>query len=356
MASPPPRPLFPTLIGHDQVKLDLFSCLQRGRLRGSFLLVGPEGVGRALLAERLAMAATCQAEAPAPLPCGVCGPCGRIARRTSGDFYPLALPEGKSKIPIASVRAMLNELALAPVESPIRSFLIEGVGDLMEESQNALLKALEEPPETALILLVAERPDEVLPTILSRCRIIRLGELSQDQVADVLRARGADQAELRAAWSAGSPGQALSDEALAAAEACQGLLDDLVSGRAYSDPLGCVETLGEFVKPGKGEARGQRARVTRLARLTQRSLRDALIRREGAQGLRLSGAEEAALSALAAFPRGRLEAALDVLNRVDQELERNPNVKLLLDGLVLELGSALPVPSRIPSTAPSGRR
>lgn len=354
--TPPERPLFPTLIGHEQVKLDLFSCLRRGRLRGSFLLVGPEGVGRSLLAERLAMAATCQRPAPAPLPCGECGPCGRIARRTSGDFQALSLPEGKSKIPIADVRALLDELALAPVESPIRSFVIEGVGDLMEESQNALLKALEEPPETALILLTAERPDEVLPTILSRCRIIRLGELSQAQVADVLRARGAEDAELRAAWSAGSPGQALSDESLAAAESCQGLLDDLVSGRAYSDPLGCVETLSEFVKPGKGEARGQRARVTRLARLAQRSLRDALVRREGGdESFRLSGASQAALSALAGLPRGRLEAGLDVLNRVDVELERNPNVKLLLDGLVLELGSALRSSPLVP-TAPQGRR
>lgn len=355
----PERPLFPTLIGHDQVKRDLFSCLQRGRLRGSFLLVGPEGVGRSLFAERLAMAATCQAEAPAPLPCGECGPCGRIARRTSGDFYALTLAEGKSKIPIAEVRAMLNELSLAPVESPIRSFVIEGVGDLMEEAQNALLKALEEPPETALIFLTAERPDEVLPTILSRCRIVQLGELSQEQVAEVLRARGADQAQLRAAWSAGSPGQALSDEALAAAEACQGLLEDLIAGRAYGDPLGCVETLGEFVKPGKGEARGQRARVTRLARLAQRSLRDALLRREGSElPSRLSGASDESLRALSALPRGRLEAGLDVLNRVDQELERNPNVKLLLDGLVLELGSALRAPAQTPSTltAPSGRR
>lgn len=349
------RPLFPTLIGHEQVKRDLFSCLQRGRLRGSFLLVGPEGVGRALLAERLAMAATCKAQDPAPLPCGECGPCGRIARRSSGDFYALSVPEGKSKIPIAAVRAMLNELSLAPVESPVRSFLIEGVGDLMEESQNALLKALEEPPETALLLLVAERPDEVLPTILSRCRIIRLGELSQAQVAEVLRERGADQAELRAAWSAGSPGQALSDEALAAAEACQGFLEELVSQAAYRDPLGCVETLGAFVQPGKGEARAQRSRVTRLARLTQRSLRDAMVRREGSlDGLRLSGASDAVLDQLARLPRGRIEAGLDVLNRVDQDLERNPNVKLLLDGLVLELGSALTPPSLHPT--PSGSR
>ncbi|MBL4845267.1 MAG: hypothetical protein JKY65_07065 [Planctomycetes bacterium] len=345
------RPLFPTLVGHDQVKQDLFNCLQRGRLRGSFLLVGPEGVGKALFAEQLAMAATCKEEDPnAPLPCGQCGPCGRISRRSSGDFHALAVPEGKTKIPIAAVRAMLDELALAPVESKVRSFVIEGVGDLMEESQNALLKALEEPPETALLLLIAERTCEVLPTILSRCRIVRLGELTEEEVARVLRDKQADQLEFRAAWSAGSPGQALSDEALGAAEACQVLLGELVSEVAYRDPLASVETLGEFVQPGKGEARLQRSRVTRVARLLQRSLRDALVVREGEgqPGIRLSGASSEVLASLAGLPRGRIEAALDVLNRVDQELDRNPNVKLLTDGLVLELGSAL-APPRIPS-------
>lgn len=335
------RALFPTLIGHEQVKRDLFACLQGGRLRGSFLLVGPEGVGRVLLARLLAMAANCTGQAPAPLPCQECGTCRRIAHGASGDFHALAVPEGKTKIPIAEVRALLDELALAPVECQVRTFVVEGAGDLMIEAQNALLKALEEPPESALILLTAERADEVLPTILSRCRIVHLGELSLEQVRGVLEARGADEVERRTAWSAGSPGQALSDEALAAAEATELLLEALSSGAAYRDPMASVDQLGAFVQPGKGESRLQRSRLTRLMRLLQRALRDGLLQREGGHAPRLSGASSQALRSLASLPRGRVEAALDALGRADEELDRNPNVKLLLDGLVLDLGAAL---------------
>ncbi|HBP18312.1 MAG TPA: hypothetical protein DEA08_11035 [Planctomycetes bacterium] len=332
---------FPLVIGHSAVKADLMRCLESGRLRGSFLLVGPEGVGRRRLALEVAKAAACQAGGER-MPCGECGTCHRIGRGTSGDVLVLSRPEGKSKIPIEEVRKLLEEMALAPVESPVRTFVIDGAGDLMEETQNALLKALEEPPADVLILLIAERASEVIPTILSRCRLLQTGELSLEQVAEVLRREGVapEEVEARARWSNGSPGQALAEDALDLAEVAQAAVERLAAG-ARRDPMGFQELLAEFVQPGKGESRVQRDRVARLVRLLQRVLRDVLLLREGAQGPLLAGAGRDELGALAQLPAGRVERALDALTAADDDLSRNANVKLLLDGIALELSKHL---------------
>lgn len=333
---------FPHVIGHSAVKADLLRCLESGRLRGSFLLVGPEGVGRRRLAVEVAKAAACQAGGER-VPCGECGTCHRIGRGTSGDVLVLSRPEGKSKIPIEEVRKLLEEMALAPVECPVRTFVIDGAGDLMEETQNALLKALEEPPADVLILLIAERASEVLPTILSRCRLLQTSELSAEQVAEVLRREGvpAGEIEARARWSNGSPGQALADDALDLAEVAQAAVERLAGGGARRDPMGFQELLGEFVQPGKGESRVQRARVARLLRLLQRVLRDVLLLREGAEVPLLAGAGRDELAALTQLPAGRIERALDSLTAADDDLSRNANVKLLLDGIALELSKHL---------------
>ncbi|MGE0712900.1 MAG: ATP-binding protein [Planctomycetota bacterium] len=339
--------LFPRVVGHQGAKEDLRRALEGGRLAGSFLFLGPEGVGRRLLALELAKAAVCQGPAQGPRPCGECGFCKRIERGNCGDVVVLQRPEELTKIPIDTVREMIEELGLAPVECPLRFFVIDGAGDLMEETQNALLKALEEPPPQAVLVLIAERADEVLPTIASRCRVVRLGELSRPEVCEVLRRAGAParEVEARARWSSGSPGRGLREDALELAEAAREAVALLASGKARRDPMAAVERLAAFVQPGKGESRQQRERVAALAGALQRVLRDALVLRAGAGGAGgapgLSGAERGELEALARLPEGRLERALDELARVDEELARNANVKLLVDGLGLELGRAL---------------
>jgi DNA polymerase-3 subunit delta' len=252
-------------------------------------------------------------------------------------------PEDKPSIGIDQVRDMLDEMALAPVESPLRVFVIDPASKLQEAAQNALLKGLEEPPSRALVVLLAEHEGELESTIVSRCRVVRTGELTLPEVEQVLRRAGLEAADAfdRARWSGGSPGMALEEDALEVARLTSQTLEDFASGAAYQDPMETGERLLGFATSGTGEtAEAKRQRISKTLRQITRALRDALLRRVGGEPS-LSGAEPALVARLARLPRGRLEAALDAIVVVEEELTRNANTKLVLDGLVLDVGAAL---------------
>jgi DNA polymerase-3 subunit delta' len=334
---------FTQVVGQEVAKQALRRAVEGGRLSGSLLICGPRGTGRALLARELARAINCRQPGAARRPCGECASCRKIAQGISGDCVFLR-PTDKPSIGIDQVREMLDELALAPVESGKRVFVIDPASALREDAQNALLKGLEEPPARSLIVLLAEHEGELLSTIASRCLIIRSDELSVEQTAGVLEGLGIEPAEAlqRARWSGGSPGEALEDDALDVAELGSRTLEAFASGAALADPMPTIEDLLSFAQGKSGDTTdARRRRISRVLRAIQRAVRDALLQREGAHIPRCSGVADALLARLSDLPRGRLERAAEALVQVEEELARNANTKLVLDGLVLDVGAAL---------------
>jgi DNA polymerase III subunit delta' len=332
----------PNIVGHAAAKQALEASLATGSLAGSVILAGPRGVGRRLMARELTRALNCTSPRGPAEPCGSCGPCHRIAAGTFADLIEV-VPQDRPSIGIEPIKNALDELALAPVEGARRVFVFDPAGAITEPAQNALLKGLEEPPGRALIVLIAEREDELLPTVVSRCRTLRLGELSLDEVEEVLVRGGLprDEARQRARWAAGSPGRALDDDGAALAEMAQQVMEAFTSGVAYADPMATVEQLRGFVDRGTPETAVKRERIMELGRALGRALRDAMVQREGARTSRLSGINDALLGLLAALPHGRLEAAVEQLGRVEEEVLANVNPTLVMQGLVLDLGTAL---------------
>jgi len=136
----------------------LDAALAGGRLGHAYLLAGPTGAGKRSLARALAADLL-----------------GHVRRDASHpDLTVLAPEEGKREIGIEAVRGACAEFTLAPLEARGRVMIVHGADLLGEEAANALLKTLEEPPDEARILLTTARPDAVLPTIRSRCMIVRL--------------------------------------------------------------------------------------------------------------------------------------------------------------------------------------
>lgn len=363
MSAPLP---FPRVVGHEEARQALAAAVRSGRAAGSLLLTGPEGVGRRTLAKELAKALGCARldEPGATLPCGACGHCGRVERGTSGD-YVVVEPPGQS-IGIEQVQGLLEELSLAPVEARVRTFVIAPADVLTEDAQNALLKGLEEPPARALLVLIAGSEDDLLPTIVSRCRLVRLGPLPEPRVLEVLARAGLDPSDARerARWAAGSPGRALSDEAQAVARLASDAVAAFASGHAYADPMGTVDRLAKLVDAGAAEAAARRTRIIALLAALGRALRDALVLRAsgtsplGGAGLpRLSGAEGADVARLAADHGEGLERAIVHLARLEEEVDQSVNPTLVLEGLVLEVGGALrPRGARAPAHAVGGPR
>jgi len=202
------------LVGNEAVLEEAFSALQAGRLHHALCLTGPKGVGKSLAARHLGRAFLCPERSGGGRACGSCRSCRRVALGSHPDWMELR-PSGASAlgtISVDRVREMAQRVWRKPGEGVGRVVLIEAAHLLGVVGQNALLKTLEEPPPSTLFLLVTPRTAELLPTVLSRCQILRFAPLPAEQVRQVLSRKGSwseEELEEALAFSEGSPGRAL---------------------------------------------------------------------------------------------------------------------------------------------------
>jgi DNA polymerase III delta' subunit len=210
------------------------------------LFVGPPSSGKTTLAMDLAAGLLCLDPDPAARPCRTCRGCHQVASGNHPDLHRLAPdgPGGQVRIGKATdpepgtVRHLIGELALLPVEGGARVALVEQAHRLNEDAQNALLKMLEEPPQGVTIVLCADDEDCLLPTVRSRCTRVRLGPVAGREIErwlGELGAADAPQAARLARLSEGSPGLALAyarspDAGRLRGEIARGLLDMFTAG------------------------------------------------------------------------------------------------------------------------------
>lgn len=186
-----------TLVGHQKIASWFRTAIQQGRLGGSFLLVGSPGIGKRTVANLLARTLLCVSSDPQEMnPCGKCQACVQVDAETHPDVVRVSKPADKTFIPLelligpADARmqeGFCRDLRLKPMAGCRKVAILEDADFLNEEGANCLLKTLEEPPPGAVILLVGTSEQRQLPTIRSRCQIIRLGPLSVDDATKLLR-------------------------------------------------------------------------------------------------------------------------------------------------------------------------
>ena len=186
--------------GHDDVVERFRRALMRGRLASSFLFAGPPGVGKRTFAMKLAQALLCQARPEQAMdPCEACPSCSQVIALTHPDLDVVAKPEGKSSIPLDLLvgdiehrrrEGLCHNIALKPYLGRRKVAVIDDADDLNEEGANALLKTLEEPPPCSVLILIGTTPAKQLPTIRSRCQLIRFRPLGAQSVASLLVAKG----------------------------------------------------------------------------------------------------------------------------------------------------------------------
>lgn len=199
------------IIGHEWAASLLEQHIARGEMRHAYLLCGPPGVGRRTLALRFAQALNC-AQPPQPgASCGVCRTCEQIDRMQHADLSIVQVLEDTNTIKVEQIRELQRSLSLSPYSARYRVALLLDFEQATPNAQNALLKTLEEAPEKVVLLLTAGSPEVLLPTIVSRCEVMRLRPLSVDTLQDALIERGAapEHARLLAHLSGGRPGYAL---------------------------------------------------------------------------------------------------------------------------------------------------
>ena len=212
------------LFGHDVAIAAFRAARETGRLHHAWLVAGPEGIGKALFADKAASWVLAEAAGPPVDAFGFDVPDSHpTARLVAAGSHPDLMrlerltKEGGTElvrsITVDQVRGLQRLFTTTPSMSPWRAVVIDAVDDLERNAANALLKNLEEPPANTVFLLVSHAPERLLPTIRSRCRVLRLAPLTGDAMASALRAAlpDADEEEIGALVEVGqgAPGRAV---------------------------------------------------------------------------------------------------------------------------------------------------
>lgn len=181
---------FRDILGQEHALLLLQKALISTRIGHAYLLYGPSGVGKRLTALQFAKALACRvASAEA---CDTCTACHKIATGNHPDVI-FVSPDGAS-IRIEHIRAVQRQLSYKPYESQYTTVIIDGCESLTPPAANALLKTLEEPPESALLLLLTSKKDALPLTIISRCQLVPFRPLTPAHIRAILVRQGMDQA------------------------------------------------------------------------------------------------------------------------------------------------------------------
>src|SRR4029450_5738717 len=256
--------MFDELTGNSRVKAVLKRMLVADRLPGAMLFTGEEGIGKKLFALEIARALNCRTPKNEEA-CGVCSSCVRIRKlnyptRDDVDEWTQIIwtdhPDvglvvaPKRVLRVEQMRQIEKEANFRPFEGKARVFLIDEADKLTDASANALLKVLEEPPRTSHLLLITSRPAMLLPTILSRCQMIRLSPLTPAEIESHLVKTDLDvkTARLRARAAGGSLGRALSGDLVtftSQRKAMLKVLNALVLSQNRAELLRSAEQLNE---------------------------------------------------------------------------------------------------------------
>jgi len=189
------------ILGHDDVVEQFRRTLASGRLASTYLFVGPPGVGKRRFAIELAHSLLCTESDEATLePCGKCESCRMFAAGNHPDLELIGLPPDKATLPIdlfigdrehRNQEGLCHRLGLRPFFGRRKVAIIDDADHFGIPSANCLLKTLEEPPLSAMLILIGTSPSRQLPTIRSRSQVVRFRGLNVETVANILVESGA---------------------------------------------------------------------------------------------------------------------------------------------------------------------
>jgi DNA polymerase-3 subunit delta' len=342
------------ILGHDDVVERFRRAMTRGRLASSFLFSGPEGIGKRMFARALAQTLLCQARPEKAMdPCGHCPSCVQFVAGTHADFEEVAKPADKSFLPLELLigdkehrmrEGLCRNLSLRPMMGGRKVALIDDADFLNAEGANCLLKTLEEPPPRSVLILLATSPARQLPTIRSRCQLIRFRPLPAEVLAELLLARGvvADAAQARqlAEMSQGSLRRAeeLIDPGLRDFRGT--LLGRLTDPRF--DSVDLARLTSAFVDEAGREAPARRQRLRQVVALAIHFYRQMLwISSGGTSGGPATLDSE--FRPAAERWRADLTAISDCLERcleTAEQIDRNANQSTLIEGWLDSLAAA----------------
>ena len=343
------------LTGNERVKRLLKRILEARRVPGAMLFTGEDGIGKKLFALEIARALNCHS----PLGAEGCGQCPSCVRTGKFNYPQSSDPDDweeiiwtdhadvgmvvapKRVLKVKQMRLIEREANYRPYEGKARVFLVEDAEKLNDPSANALLKVLEEPPHTSHIVLLTSRPDMLLPTIRSRCQMIRFSPLTAEEIETHLvrnKIASANEARIRARVARGSLGRALAYDLDAFNEQRKAMLRVLQALSVSEDRIQLLRSAEEL-----NDAKYKDEYESRLDVL-ETLIRDAWM-------LSLRTAEESVVNEDLLAQLKKVSAALDSrrpagwisqIEEMREQLIVNINRKAATDALFLTMAAAAP--------------
>ncbi|WP_306533189.1 DNA polymerase III subunit delta' [Geobacter sp.] len=314
---------FSRVIGQDTPVDVLRRALRSGKTAHAYLFEGIEGCGKRTTALAFVEAAFCDRDDG----CGTCPSCRKMATLQHPDLH-LVEPDG-AFIKIDQIRDLQRELVLRPIETPLKACIIRDADRLNPAAGNALLKTLEEPPGNALMILLTTNLDGVLPTVRSRCQLLRFAPLPERLIEEQLIAAGRDQAAARltASLAGGSLGKALEED--------EGVMVDRAGLLERLRTLSLSDTASLFAAAEEMAADREQA-MEQLEVLTS-LLRDVLLIQGGSNAVINRDILPLLENEAARLSRERNLERINHTTEARQALMRNANPRLTLDVLLMRL-------------------
>lgn len=175
--------MFENLVGNEKVKEYLNSTIENKNISHSFIFVGKPGIGKKQFAHQYAEMIMCLQDGKCDGNSVKCDSCIKFEGNANPDYAEIT-PDGKT-LKIEQIRNLQARIVEKPITSRRKVYVIDEADLMSEESQNCLLKTLEEPPEYAVIILIVSNESKILPTIKSRCVIIKFQPLTSKEIKQV---------------------------------------------------------------------------------------------------------------------------------------------------------------------------
>lgn len=320
------------IVGHTDNINSLRAMMAAERVPHALLFAGPDGVGKAVAAKIFAASLLCTGASAKP--CGECMSCRQVRGNSHPDLL-MARPDGAS-IKIDQIRELQREASLAPYYGERRVAIIEGAECMTTQAANSLLKTLEEPSGNMVFILVSNSRQQLLDTIISRCRVLNFHPLPYQVLSKALMERGFAEGQAKAAarLSGGRMGGALgllAENGLTARNQAAGVIASLP---------GCsMHTLWEQAAAFEKLDRSQ---VVSLLNYMSYILRDILVYISSKDSKLLFNADIAETLSKEAhyWDEPRLLTALKALDFARKALAANANIRLTSEALLIKLRDA----------------
>lgn len=201
---------FKDVIGHNDIIQYIQNAVSQDKVSHAYILNGERGSGKKMLADLFAM--TLQCEEHTPNPCGECHSCKQAKSGNHPDIIHVT-HEKPNTISVDDIRTQVNnDIVIKPYSSPYKIYIISEADLLSVQAQNALLKTIEEPPAYAVIFLLTENAESLLPTIMSRCVMLKLRNIKTTLIKKYLMEQMQIpdyQADICAEFAQGNMGRAI---------------------------------------------------------------------------------------------------------------------------------------------------